>query len=186
MDIWHDFHGPNAGYILELYDRYRSDPKTVDPAARAYFEQWTPPTEEAVAPPKSMPAIDKIVGAVNLAQAIREYGHLQAQLDPLGSPPLGDPALELAAHGLTEEDLRQLPASLIGGPVVDRSNNALEAIEALRTVYSATTGYDYDHIRAPEEREWLRYVAEFMPVSPPQGSYKPQGPVRATNPGGGF
>src|SRR6185295_12551298 len=104
-----------------------SDPKAVDPATRAYFEQWTPPTEEAVAQPT--PAIGKIVGAVNLAQAIREYGHLQAQLDPLGSPPLGDPALELAAHGVTEEDLRQLPASLSGGPVVDRSNNALEAIE---------------------------------------------------------
>ena len=29
MDFWHDFHGPNAGYILELYDRYRADPGSV-------------------------------------------------------------------------------------------------------------------------------------------------------------
>ncbi|HXV43162.1 MAG TPA: thiamine pyrophosphate-dependent enzyme, partial [Anaerolineae bacterium] len=173
MNIWRDFHGPNAGYILELYDRYQHDPNAVDPVTRAYFEQWTPPTREAVAQLEPTPAIDKIVATVNLAQAIREYGHLQAQLDPLGSPPPGDPALELAAHGVREEELRQLPASLIGGPVVERSNNALEAIEALRSIYSATTGYDYDHIRAPEEREWLRYVAECCQFRPPQDPINP-------------
>ena len=34
------------------------------------------------------------VGAVNLAQSIRRYGHLAARLDPLGvRPPIGDPSL---------------------------------------------------------------------------------------------
>ena len=65
----------------------------------------------------TLPAIEKIAGAVNLARAIRSYGHLAAQLDPLGSPPPGDPALELATHGLVEEDLVRLPAALVGGPL---------------------------------------------------------------------
>ena len=25
------FHGPNAGYVLDLYDRYLQDPSSVDP-----------------------------------------------------------------------------------------------------------------------------------------------------------
>jgi 2-oxoglutarate dehydrogenase E1 component len=46
--------------------------------------------------------------AVNLAQSIRKYGHLAARLDPLESPPVGDPSLQAATHGLTEDDLRAL------------------------------------------------------------------------------
>ncbi len=51
-------------------------------------------------------------------------------------------------------------ASLVGGPVAQNAANAWEAIETLRRIYSSTTGYDYDHVHSPEEREWLRYAAE--------------------------
>jgi 2-oxoglutarate dehydrogenase E1 component len=166
MDIWNDFQGPNAGYVLELYERYRQDPNSVDAATRAYFERWTPPAEGAIAAPA--PAIDKIMGAVNLAQAIREYGHLEAQLDPLGSQPTGDPGLNPATHGISEEDLRQLPSSLIGGPIASKTGTAWEAIQALRRTYSSKTGYDYDHLRLPEEREWLRSAAESGRFRPPE------------------
>ena len=63
-----------------------------------------------------------IVGAVNLAESLRKYGHLKAQVDPLGKRPFGpsgDPTLEPEAHGVTPDDLRRLPASLIGGPMPD-------------------------------------------------------------------
>ncbi|HWQ13162.1 MAG TPA: 2-oxoglutarate dehydrogenase E1 component [Roseiflexaceae bacterium] len=40
------FFGPNAGYVLELYERYRQDPLAVDPETRAFFERWSPPAEE--------------------------------------------------------------------------------------------------------------------------------------------
>ena len=26
MTIWDDFHGPNAGYVLDLYERYQQTP----------------------------------------------------------------------------------------------------------------------------------------------------------------
>ena len=32
------FYGPNAGYVLELYERYRQNPASVDAAARAIFD----------------------------------------------------------------------------------------------------------------------------------------------------
>jgi 2-oxoglutarate dehydrogenase E1 component len=162
MDFWHDFHGPNAGYILELYDRYRADPEAVDAATRAYFaDGWTPPAEYAAVPSAESPgSLPEIVGAANIAQAIRRTGHLAAHLDPLGSPPPGDPLLELAAHGIEEATLRRLPAELVGGPIARQAANAWAAIEELRAIYSSTIGYDYDHILVPAERDWLRDAAE--------------------------
>ncbi len=170
-ELWQDFYGPNAGYVLELYDRYRQDPNAVDAATRAFFQHWTPPPTDGVAPVTATPAaIEKVTAVANLAQAIREYGHLDAQLDPLGSEPPGDPSLRLETHGLSEADLSRLPASIVGGPLAPSNMTAWEAIQALRGVYAGSIGYDYDHIRLPEERAWLRDMAEsgrFHPANDP-------------------
>ena len=42
-----------------------------------------------------------------------------------------------------------------------------------RQVYSTTIGYDYDHIRLPEERGWLREAAESRRFRPPQEPLDP-------------
>ncbi len=179
MQNWSDFHGPNAGYILELYERYQRDPTAVDPATRTFFQQWTPPESLVLAtngatdaaptasstmiPAVSLDGTDMltIVGVANLAQSIREYGHLAAQLDPLGATPPGEPSLALAYHGLTEADLHRLPASLVGGPVAERTTTAWEAITELRRLYAGSrTGYDFDHLRILTVREWLRDAVE--------------------------
>ena len=110
------FHGPNSGYILELYDRYVEDPSSVDPEARALFDSWKPDTEDGAAVEARPQNMDKILGTANLAQAIRAFGHLDAKINPLGIKCSGDPSLEPATHGINEEDLFQLPSSLIGGP----------------------------------------------------------------------
>jgi 2-oxoglutarate dehydrogenase E1 component len=161
------FGGVNAGYVVELYERFRQNPNSVDPATREVFESWVPAdAAESTAAGRHGADVHAIVGAANLAESIRRYGHLAAQLDPLGSEPIGDPSLSPRAHGITDDDLKQLPASLVGGPVAESSANAFEAIEKLRRVYCSTTGFDYAHIFVPEERQWLRHAAEsgrFLP-----------------------
>ena len=162
MNFLDEFHGPNAGYVLELYDRYRRDPASVDEATRAAFARWRPPEASANGHGPAVPslAVDKVVGVAKLARAVRGYGHLAARLDPLGSDPPGDPSLELATYGLSDDDLRALPAALIGGPITERTANALEALRELRAVYCGTLGFDADHIWHAEERDWLRHAAE--------------------------
>ena len=175
MSGWRDFGGINEGYVLELFERWQRDPASVDPSTRAAFEQAppdfaaagsSPPPEVGVAPTGAAPAgvgpahLKKIVGAVTLAESIRKYGHLGAQLDPLGTPPWGDPSLAPEAHGITDNDLKGLPASLVGGPLAARAGDALEAMNGLRRVYSSKIGYDLAHIFRPEERAWLRQVIE--------------------------
>jgi 2-oxoglutarate dehydrogenase E1 component len=175
MAGWQDFAGLNRGYVLELYDRFRADPKSVDPATRAVFEQWAPAEDAPAASAATMPPLadgaalrpELYVGLVKLSGSIRRYGHLAATLDPLGSARQGDPALELNTYGLTEQDLTELPASLVGGPLAAGAANAFEAIERLRAVYCGNTGYDIAHIFVPEERRWLRDVIERGAFRPP-------------------
>src|SRR5437868_1514284 len=160
------FHGPNAGYVLELYDRYRQDPQSVDAATRTFFESLTPPAAAAPAAPAAVAAapsdgaaaqaspldVAHTVGAARLIRYIRELGHMAARIDPLGGEPPGDPGLELSIHNVTEEDLAALPAEIVRGPLVEGSRNALEAFEKLRRAYAGTIGYETDHIHIFEER----------------------------------
>jgi 2-oxoglutarate dehydrogenase E1 component len=168
------FSGVNAGYVLELYERYRQDPASVDPATRRAFDSWAPAEyppaggiEQAGHDVRSDVDIHVIVGAANLVESIRRYGHLAAQIDPLGSAPGGDPSLSPAAHGITDEALKGIPASLVGGVAAESSANAFEAVEKLRRVYCSTTGFDISHVFVPEERDWLRHAAESGRYLPP-------------------
>jgi 2-oxoglutarate dehydrogenase E1 component len=172
------FSGPNAGYVLDLYDRYLIDPNSVDPELRSFFADFTPTlpttngrakTAAAVAEPPvrtttvvAPAAVDvaKIVGAASLALGIREYGHLAAQIDPLGSPPPGAPELDPATHGITDADLAALPASVVGGPAADGTANAAEAMARLREIYAGTAGFDFDHVHVAAERAWLTEAVE--------------------------
>ena len=146
------FSGINAGYVLELYERYRADPLAVDEKTRALFATWKP-TDGPAAEGAGGPDIEVAVAAANLVESIRRYGHLAAQLDPLGTAPVGDPSLSPHAHGITDEDLKALPSALVGGVAAETSANAYEAIEKLRRVYCSSTGFDYAHVFVPEERE---------------------------------
>ena len=171
-----EFYGPNAGYVLDLYDRYQQNPDAVDPATRAAFQTWTPPAEglpkrngNGYAPLPSLPetaapisSVDvmKVVGAARVTRLVRELGHLTSHIDPLGSEPPGDPGLQLATHGLTTADMAALPSSVVGGPLAEGTKNALEALGRLRQAYSGTIGYEDGHIQNPEERTWLQEAAE--------------------------
>ena len=183
MDPLALFHGPNAGYILDLYDRYHEDPSSVDDATRTLFSGLPvtpepsdataalPPPSPTLAPPRA-PTLDTgaLVDAVRLAHNIRVRGHLAARLDPLGSAPQGDPGLDPETFGLGLGDLAALPPEVVGGPLAVAARNGLEALEALRRIYCGTTGYDYGHLQSADERAWLhdavqsgRYAAPLSP-----------------------
>ena len=182
-----DFYGPNVGYVMELYERWRHDPASVDEDTREFFRHWQPPTDGAPAhthephvatdhaPHELAQAADKVMAVVRLAQEIRGFGHMAAELDPLGAPPIGDPDLLPEAHNLTDDDLRSLPASLVGGPQAETAPDAFEAIERLRSVYSRHIGYDYEHLRNPEERQWLREAAESRRFAPTEQTFSKRG-----------
>ena len=48
-----------------------------------------------------------------LVKAYRHFGHTAARLDPLGTEPEGDPALDPRPLGLTDELMAAIPAELL-------------------------------------------------------------------------
>src|SRR5512140_3176084 len=150
----------NDGYIAEAYESYRRDPSSVEESWRQFFRfaeslSGTVPS----APQAGIPAgktdaslLRKVASAAALVQSIRAFGHLAAQIDPLGTPPSGTPELTLEFHGLTQEDLAAIPGEALGFA----DANAAEAVERLRKLYSSDVGFEFDHLGEAEEREWLK------------------------------
>src|SRR3989440_1697709 len=156
------FYGPNAGYVLEQYEVYLKNPAKVNKATRAIFDTWAQENQSTRAEDKektngSSPfQVSQVVAASALAHAIRAQGHLGAHLDPLGTEPLGDPALLPESHGITAEELSLLPPVVVGGHAAEGARNALEAITNLHSMYSGTISYEFDQVKSPIERAWLR------------------------------
>ena len=113
-----------------------------------------------LAAPDGPAALDPraIASAMALVSAYRSFGHLAARLDPLGSEPIGDPALEPERIGLTPEAMAAIPAALLGISVP--GTTLAEALPALRATYCGPIAYEVEHIASHQERTWLREVIE--------------------------
>jgi 2-oxoglutarate dehydrogenase E1 component len=157
MNLEREFHGANLAYMLELQERYKKDPNSVDEATRKFFEQWE--MDESAAAPLAVSNLQTVISTANVAQAIRAQGYLAADLNPLFKL-TGDPSLTLEYHNLREDDLRNLSAEIVNLASEEKTGNAYEAIESLRRVYCGTIGFDYAHVHSREERDWLHEVAE--------------------------
>src|SRR4029434_989084 len=107
----------NDGYIAEIYDAYRRDPSSVEESWRQFF-RFAEQLAGAGRPSTTVAAdpvyLRKVAGAAALVDAIRQYGHLAVQLDPLGSPAPGAAELTPEFHGIARADL-QLGSSLRRG-----------------------------------------------------------------------
>src|SRR6266540_368258 len=134
-----------------------------------------PVAEPPAAPPPAEAAPDgTLLGAVAAAMALikahRMHGHLAARLDPLGSEPVGDPALEpeRLEPRLTEDLMRQIPAKVLRVHVPGQT--LADALPHLRETYCGTMAYEIEHISNHEERVWLRTAIESgryrKPLSP--------------------
>ncbi|HJU89266.1 MAG TPA: 2-oxoglutarate dehydrogenase E1 component [Gemmatimonadaceae bacterium] len=146
----------NDGYVAELYERFQRDPSSVDASWRQFFEFAQSLGGGAQPTVATASALRKVAGAAGLVQAIRQYGHLAVQLDPLGTAPLGAKELTPEFHGISEEDLRTIP----GAALWFEDDTALAAVNRLRALYSGTMGFEFEHIEEQAEREWFREQIE--------------------------
>jgi 2-oxoglutarate dehydrogenase E1 component len=120
-----------------------------------------PPTpHEAPAPAPDKELLGGIAASMALVKAIRMHGHLAAHLDPLGSEPPGDPALEpeRLIPKLTPELQARIPAPLLRLHV--EGDTLADALPRLLETYTGTIAYEIEHISDHEERVWLRQAIE--------------------------
>jgi 2-oxoglutarate dehydrogenase E1 component len=178
----------NSGFVRELFFQYLNSPESVDPAWRSLFEAAPPDLLEgdplvqrirelypalgdsgngaatAVGTVTETHVDETLLGAVGAAMALvkahRMHGHNAARLDPLGTDPPGDPALdpERLQPRLTPELQAKVPANVLRLYVP--GDTLAEALPRLRETYCGTMAYEIEHISSHEERVWLRRAIE--------------------------
>ena len=134
-----------------------------DPALVTAAEPVPATAVPAAGPVADAALLQAVQAATSLVKAHRMHGHLAARLDPLGSEPVGDPALDPATVHLNEELMRRIPASVLR--VAVPGDTFADALPRLRDTYTGTIAYEIEHISDHEQRVWLRQAIE-------SGSYR--------------
>ena len=116
------------------------------------------PRAAAPAVATSLDDLKHVAAAMGLVKAHRHFGHMAARLDPLGSAPPGDPALDPGPLGLTPDVMARIPTEVLRIYVPGRT--LAEAYPNLHDTYCGTIAYEVEHIGSHEERVWLRQVIE--------------------------
>ena len=141
------------------------DPSVVTSAHPASAS--APPLPEAAAPAApAAPGVTKpdtallqaVQAGTSLLKGYRTHGHLAARLDPLGSEPKGDPAIQPENVGLTPEVMSQIPAEILRIGV--EGETLLDALPRMREAYCGTIGYQIEHLSSHQQRMWLRDMIE--------------------------
>jgi 2-oxoglutarate dehydrogenase complex dehydrogenase (E1) component-like enzyme len=157
----HDVDGINAGFTSALYEEYLESRDRIPAVWREFFENGAgDPVVSVDAAPESPVTPAAIAAAMSLVMAHRTHGHLMARVDPLGSEPVGDPALEPERYvpTLTPELQARIPAELLGLSVPTES--LADALQWLRDTYCGRIAFEIEHIASHEERVWLRQAIE--------------------------
>jgi 2-oxoglutarate dehydrogenase E1 component len=182
VEIDLQFDSYNSGYAQEMYERWIKSPGSVDESWRRLFEARSgdtgaattssaagmSPAEASGDAPASEDELRAAVAAGELVDAYRLHGHLAAHLNPLSDDRAPTPSLDPSYHGIDEEDLEILPASLLD--LEAHGETMADVLEWLKATYTGTIGYEYEHVDTAERREWLRERIESgvdgQPLSP--------------------
>ena len=161
--------GYNAGYADRLYERALRERGIIPPslaseaavrteataAPEAAPRSDTPPVSpEGVASTEDLEAMLRLaaIGGA-LVESYRDFGHLGARLDPLGTPPPLHPMLSPEFHGVERGELASIPASAVQ---LERLGATVgDVLDRLEEVYCGAIGYELDHVENPAERDWL-------------------------------
>jgi 2-oxoglutarate dehydrogenase E1 component len=177
----------SAGFLEQLFSDFTRNPSSVPEQWRGYFERMkngspAATTERVAAVAPSSASSDSGDSGSNAAPytkgtrrsqeqisrlgwAFRAWGHLAANVDPLGVRGVGESfwsnlhpthqlnELTLAYHGLDEEELDKDYISIIdeeAGPQKLR-----DIVARLTSIYCGTIGYEFLHVQDLAIRKWF-------------------------------
>jgi 2-oxoglutarate dehydrogenase E1 component len=187
QNLWENSYlsGGSDTYLEELYETYLKNPEEVSPEWQRYFDQVaqqgpqnTPdvphseirdyflqlakePAKNLVIQSADLWHEQKQEKVIDLINAYRSSGHLQANIDPLGLyTGIDNATLELSYYGFNDADLNTVfNVGTFSG--IKQSHATLREIyDALRKTYCGTIGIEYMHINRTEEVSWFQQRME--------------------------
>jgi 2-oxoglutarate dehydrogenase E1 component len=140
----------NLDYIEDLYQQYKTNPGAVTADWQKFFEGVE------FAQGTAMGLSEKELDVYHLITAFRDYGHFEADLDPLTNTPSPSDQLSLSRFNLSDKDLDQ---KFQIGSIVGKPNSTLKEILAhLRACYCGKLTVQVAEA-LPEVRNW--FIREF-------------------------
>ncbi|MCH8824084.1 MAG: 2-oxoglutarate dehydrogenase E1 component [Planctomycetes bacterium] len=179
----HSVNGWNSEYIEGMYERWISDPESVDGQWQQFFSGFELGMERAPqldgakdsVDQQRLPATDASTTAefVHTKQArvddliyeYRDRGHRGADLDPLSDDRNQSHLPQLATHNLSEADLDLLfdPCDL----PLETPCPLRDIVKLLDETYCRHIGVEFMHIQDPKQRHWLQQQMESVRNRPP-------------------
>ncbi|GAK11140.1 LOW QUALITY PROTEIN: 2-oxoglutarate dehydrogenase E1 component [Geomicrobium sp. JCM 19039] len=165
---WETFHGPNLGYVMDMYEVYKDNPDEVEEDLKAWFDAYGAPTMDETTNGVSVmdsqevnsSSMHKVAAAIKLADNIRTFGHLLADMNPLQEPGEESSFLDPKEHGLSEDDLKSMPAEMLCKDAPNTVRNGLDAINHLKQMYTKSIAFEFHHVHDLEEKNWLNQMVE--------------------------
>ena len=140
----------NLEYLESLYNQFKSSPESVGLEWKRFFEGVE------FAQDGSFGLSEKELDVYHLITAYRNYGHYEADLDPLTNTPVPSDQLRLSNYNLSEKDLEK---KFQIGSIVGKPNATLkEIIQHLRSAYCGKLTIQCAEAM-PEIRNW--FIKEF-------------------------
>jgi 2-oxoglutarate dehydrogenase E1 component len=154
MDRFSYLNSLDNSVIEELFERYRTDPGSVEESWRKFFEgfefcqmNYKSEKDETFIYPEEFKVM-------NLINGYRSRGHLFTKTNPVRTRRKYTPTLDIENFGLTKDEL---PKKFQAGKEIRIGNSTLsEIIVRLNQTYCQSIGVEFMYNRRPELVDWLK------------------------------
>ncbi|NJB36285.1 2-oxoglutarate dehydrogenase E1 component [Croceivirga sp. JEA036] len=172
MDKYSFLNAAHTAFFAELYDKYVSNPDSVEPSWRAFFQGFDFGMESALEDLDIQTSTDGVSAIVNgrtmqvpqslqkefqvirLIDGYRSRGHLFTKTNPVRERRKYEPTLALENFGLSNADLDTV---FDAGSILGIGPSALKDIVGhLERIYCDAIGVEYMYIRTPERIQWIQ------------------------------
>ncbi len=153
-----------GAYVDELYQQYKSDPNSVEPSWRTFFEGFDFSLARygsegaALVDAVSTEKLHKELKVRTLIDAYRTRGHLESNTNPVRKRLDRKAMLGLETFGLSEADMDTVFEA--GAEIGLGTATLRQILDRLRALYLGPIGFDYMSIRDPEVQSWFKYKIE--------------------------
>lgn len=156
-------HLANIDLVEKMHAQFLSDPESVDPSWRFFFEGMEFGTYQKF---KEAPAAAiSDLRVYNLINAYRRFGYLQASFNPIATQASPSaPELEIATFGFKESEMdQQFPTN---GLLEKPSAPLSQIISVLQEIYCGRKGIEYVGRLSPDLEKWLQNEIESARFQP--------------------
>lgn len=182
MDKFSYIANAHVSYIDDLYSSYKSDPESIDPSWKEFFdgfdfaltnygdeENQVSSNGKAAAPAKNgalatpgtimdMEQLPKEIKVRALIHAYRSRAHLRSKTNPVRERRDRKALIDPQDFGLGQEDMNT--EFQAGNEIGIGTAKFSKILESLKSIYEGSVGFEYLYIRDPEMLDWFKTKVE--------------------------